>query len=207
MAEPVGSFPGPDAIPDTYRRQAMRWDTDRARSFFEKGWLLRATEGLAPGAQALDLGCGAGEPIASWLIAQGYALTGADVADEMLALARDRFPQAEWIRADMRTLSLGRQFDLIVAWDSFFHLSPAAQRQMFPIFARHLSPGGRLLFTSGPAAGEAWGRVGEEAVYHASLAAGEYASLLTDNGLNLRGYLAEDADCDRHSVWLAQRGF
>ena len=186
--------PGPEEIPATYARQAKAWDRGRARAFFERGWLEMAARGLAPGASVLDLGCGAGEPVAGWLIGQGFALTGVDAAPEMLALSRARFPGAEWICADMRGLDLGRRFELIVAWDSFFHLAPAAQRAMFPVFAAHLAPGGRLLFTSGPAAGEVWGRVGTEAVYHASLAPEAYAALLAQNGMDLRAFIAEDED-------------
>lgn len=197
--------PGPEAIPATYARQAAAWDRGRSRAFFERGWLERAAAGLAPGAAVLDLGCGAGEPVAGWMIAQGHALTGVDLTEEMLAIARARFPGADWIRADMRGLALGRRFDLIVAWDSFFHLAPGAQRAMFPVFAAHLAPGGRLLFTSGPAAGEVWGRVGDEAVYHASLAPEDYAALIASNGMDLRAFIAEDHECGGHSVWLARR--
>jgi hypothetical protein len=41
----------------------------------------------------------------------------------MIALARDRMPEQEWIVADMRRLALGRRFDGILAWDSYFHLA------------------------------------------------------------------------------------
>ena len=53
---------------------------------------------------------------------------------------------------------------------------------MFPVFARHLVPGGALLFTSGPGDGEAVGAVGGAAVYHASLSPAAYAGLLEANG-------------------------
>lgn len=197
--------PGPEAILATYRRQAVQWDRGRNRGLFERGWLERAARGLGAGAAVLDLGCGAGAPIAEWLIGQGFGVTGIDASPEMLALARGRFPQARWIRADMRGLALGRRYDLLIAWDSFFHLSPDDQRAMFPVFAAHLVPGGRLMFTSGPGAGEAWGRVGEEAVYHASLSPDEYVALMAANGMDLRGYLAEDPECDFHTIWLARR--
>jgi len=48
----------------------------------------------------------------------------------MIALARARLLDDEWIVADMRHLALGRQFDGILAWDSYFHLSQDAQRAM-----------------------------------------------------------------------------
>ncbi|QPH55065.1 class I SAM-dependent methyltransferase [Pontivivens ytuae] len=195
----------PDDILSTYRRQAATWDRGRPTGVFEQPWLNRLAALLPSGGHVLDLGCGSGVPIARWLMQRGFAVTGVDGAPEMLELARAHLPEAEWIEADMRTLALDRRFDGIVAWDSFFHLTPDAQRAMFPIFAAHLAPGGALMFTSGPAAGEAWGRVGGEPVYHASLDPEEYVALMAAEGLTLRGYLAEDPDCDRHTVWLARR--
>jgi hypothetical protein len=123
----------------------------------------------------------------------------------MLALARARFLEGEWVRADVRGLDLGRRLGGVLAWDSFFHLTREDQRAMFPVFARHLVPGGALMFTSGPADGEAAGAVGGAPVYHASLSPAAYAALLEAHGFVVRAFLAEDADCSGHSVWLARR--
>lgn len=189
-----------------YAAAAAGWDRSRSRRLFERGWLERFLA-LVPEAApvpVLDLGCGSGEPIARHLIHAGRPLTGVDFAGPMLEIARARFPGAEWIEADMRGLALGRRFGGIVAWDSFFHLTPEEQRAMFPVFAAHLAPGGALLFTSGPAAGEAMGAVEGAPVYHASLSPADYAALLEANGLLARAFIADDPDCAGHSVWLAQ---
>jgi SAM-dependent methyltransferase len=188
----------------TYEAHAEAWDRRRLRVLFERGWLDRFTALVPPGAPVLDLGCGAGEPIARYLIEAGHPLTGIDFTEAMLAIARRRFPGQEWLRADMRGLALGRRFGGILAWDSFFHLTPEDQRAMFPVFARHLAPDGALLFTAGPDAGEAFGTVEGDAVYHASLSPADYAAELESNGLIARAFIAEDPECDRHSVWLAR---
>ena len=104
----------------------------------------------------------------------------------------------------MRTLALDQPFDGLIAWDSFFHLSHAHQRRMFPIFRRHAAPGAALLFTSGPAHGEAIGSYRGEPLYHASLSEAEYRALLAANGFAVVRQVAEDADCGGHTVWLAQ---
>jgi SAM-dependent methyltransferase len=195
----------PEAIPSVYERAAAGWDRRRSRALFERGWLERFAALVPEGAAVLDLGCGAGEPIGAWLMERGYRVTGVDVAEAMLAICRRRWPEGEWLRADMRGLDLGRQFGGIVAWDSFFHLSAEDQRAMAPVFARHLAPGGALLFTSGPDAGEAVGAVEDLPVYHASLSPAGYAAALEGAGLVVRAFVAEDEGCDRHSVWLARR--
>jgi SAM-dependent methyltransferase len=191
-------------IRGVYEAKAEAFDRRRDRTLFEKGWLDRF-RALMPDAPVLDLGCGAGEPIARYLIEAGHPVTGVDFSRPMLAITRDRFPEQVWIAADMRRLDLGRRFGGVVAWDSFFHLTRRDQRAMFPVFARHLVPGGALLFTSGPRDGEAIGAVEGEPVYHASLSPAGYAAALEASGFELRAFVAEDAECAGHSVWLARR--
>lgn len=195
----------PDRTRQVYRDHATAFDRLRTRALFERGWLDRFAAALPAQGEVLDLGCGAGDPIAAYLIGRGLHLTGADAAPEMIALARARLPLGEWIVADMRGLALGRQFDGIVAWDSFFHLEPDDQRAMFPVFAAHLKPGGALLFTSGPEATEGVGHVSGHEVYHASLSPAEYAARIEAAGLVVRAFFADDPDCDLHSVWLARK--
>lgn len=123
----------------------------------------------------------------------------------MIALFRANLPGESADVSDMRTLTLGRAFDGLIAWDSFFHLPPAGQRQMFPVFRDHAAPGAPLLFTSGPAAGEAIGLLEGEPLYHASLDPDEYRALLAENGFALVAHVAEDPDCGWHTVWLARK--
>jgi SAM-dependent methyltransferase len=201
----VPDAPGsPGAIRAVYEAKAAAFDRLRSRALLERPWLDRVHALVPARAPHLDLGCGTGEPSARHQKAAGPPVTGVDVAEPMLASARARLPEAAWLHADMRGLDLDRRFGGIVAWDSFFHLTRDDQRAMFPVFARHLAPGGALLFTSGPQDGEAVGAVDGAPVYHASLSPAAYAGLLEANGLAVRAFVAEDPDCDRHTVWLAR---
>ena len=195
----------PGATRAVYDRQAQAYDRERSRALFEARWLARFAARLPSGGRVLDLGCGGGEPIARWFIGEGFAVTGVDFSPPMLEIARARWPRGDWREADMRTLDLGETFDGIVAWDSFFHLSPDEQRGCIARLARHLAPRGVLLLTVGPEAGEAEGCVGGEPVYHASLSPAEYAACLERNGLRLTGFLAEDPETDSHSVLMARK--
>lgn len=195
----------PEDIAGIYERRAREFDAGRSRALFERGWLERFAALLPQDAAVLDLGCGHAEPIAAWLIAQGCSVTGVDTAPSLLALCRQRFPRHHWLERDMRGLVLDGQFGGIVAWDSFFHLAHDDQRAMFGVFRRHAAPGAALLFTSGPAHGEAIGDHAGEALYHASLAPEEYRALLAASGFEVVAHKANDADCAGHTVWLAQR--
>jgi SAM-dependent methyltransferase len=194
-----------DRIIDLYQRRAREWDEARGRSLLERGWIDRFTALLPAGGAVLDVGCGSGEPIAHHLIESGFAVSGIDSAPAMIELCRSRFAAGTWQVADMRTLALGRRFEGLIAWDSFFHLRPEDQRAMFPIFAAHAAAGAALMFTSGPAFGEAIGSFEGEPLYHGSLDPAEYRALLDAQGFEVVAHVAEDATCGGHTVWLARR--
>jgi len=69
----------------------------------------------------------------------------------------------------------------------------------------HARTGAPLLFTSGPAFGEAIGTLEGEPLYHASLGPQEYRLLLDRNGFDVVAHVAEDPDCGGRTVWLARR--
>jgi SAM-dependent methyltransferase len=193
-----------DGIIGLYRRHAHAWARERGNHLFETAWLDRFRALVPAGGAVLDIGCGTAEPLARYLIENGCDVTGVDAAPEMIAMCRDRFPDRNWYVEDMRILSLDRMFNGLLAWDSFFHLNHDDQRRMFPVFREHAAPRAALMFTSGPSQGEAIGSFGDEPLYHASLDASEYRALLDANGFEVVMHLAEDPDCGRHTIWLAQ---
>ena len=197
----------PEDILPTYDRVAEEFHAQRNKRLFEKPSLDRML-GIAPRNQSprrlLDLGCGSGAPIATYLAERGMAVTGVDGAANMVRLFSQTLPRASAVHADMRTLDLGETFDAILAWNSFFHLSPVHQRAMFAIFASHAAPNAALMFTSGPTVGEVWGQAGGAQVYHASLGEDENRALLGAHGFKVIDYRPEDPDCNGHTVWLAR---
>lgn len=195
---------GPDDILATYAVEATLWARQRGQSLWEAPALEACVAGRGAPLQVLDLGCGSGQPIAQWFVARGDRVTGVDGCAPMLEECAARVPEVTRVLADMRGLSLGRRFDIILAFNSFFHLSMAAQRAMFPVFAAHAAPDARLLFTSGPGAGEAMGTVGNSPIYHASLAPEEYRALLDRAGFEVIWFRSEDTELKGHSVWLAR---
>ncbi len=193
------------SIIDLYRRHAAAWTTARGTVLTERVWLDRFVRLVRPKASVLDIGCGSGEPIARHLCGEGHPVTGVDASLEMIAMFRANLPDQTAELADMRSLDLGQTYGGLIAWDSFFHLRPDDQRRMFPIFRRHAEPRAPLLFTSGPAFGEAIGTLEGDPLYHSSLDPDEYRQLLDWNGFDVMGHVAEDPDCTGHTVWLSRR--
>ncbi|MBO0334975.1 class I SAM-dependent methyltransferase [Sneathiella sp. CAU 1612] len=190
---------------DVYERNAERFDAERSKTLFERNWLDRFLSLIPEKGYVLDLGCGAGDPIARYILSKGYILAGIDASAAMLRLAERRFPAGDWRQMDMRSLDLQERFHGIIGWDSFFHLSREEQRLVLPKLAAHLQSGGALLLTVGPTDGEVAGHVGDDAVYHASLSIEEYISILASGGLKVVDFRPEDPDCGQRSVLLAQK--
>jgi SAM-dependent methyltransferase len=193
-----------ERIVGLYEENAAAWDRQRGRDLFEKPWLDRFLALLPPAPRILDIGCGMGEPVAAYLIGRGARVTGVDSSPSLVALARERLPEHEWIAVDMRALALGRRFDGLLAWHSFFHLAPEDQEPMFPRFAAHAQPGAALMFTSGWSRGEAIGSWQGEPLYHGSLDTAEYRALIEENGFAVVDHRIQDPGCGDATIWLAQ---
>ena len=194
-----------ERIAEVYEAVAAEFDRARSGRLIERAYHERVLATLPPRSEILDLGCGAGDPVARFYVEAGHRVTGVDVSQAMLELCRRRFPDHDWLRHDMRTLNLKKCFGAIIAWDSFFHLPPDGQRAMFPVFAQHAAPGAALLFTSGTEEGASVGSMFGRDVYHASLATAEYARLLSEHGFTVSLHRVADPDCGEHTVWLAHR--
>ncbi|ENU93458.1 hypothetical protein F971_00968 [Acinetobacter vivianii] len=191
-------------IIELYQRYAQEWIEIRGKGLSEKVWLDRFLSLLPISANILDLGCGSAQPIAAYFIAQGHQVTGVDASEYMIEMARQSFPEQVWMQQDFREYFTEQKFQGIVAWDSFFHLTQDDQRKMFKRFAEYAQSGTALMFSSGPAQGEVIGSLFGEPLYHASLSAEEYQTLLQDNGFKLIKMIAEDVECTGHTIWLAQ---
>jgi len=194
-----------DRIIGHYETHAAAWDRDRQNSdWIDKVWHTRFIDRLGRGARVLDLGCGSGWPVAQYMAERGLRVTGVDASPTMISFCRDRLPDQEWIVADMRQLALGRRFDGILAWDSFFHLGYDDQRRMFKIFADHASGGTILMFNTGPQHGEAVGEYLGDPLYHASLSPTEYQALIARFGFRVLHHAINDAQAGGRTVWLCE---
>ncbi|NNF02822.1 MAG: class I SAM-dependent methyltransferase [Rhodothermales bacterium] len=190
---------------DIYERHAARFDAERPKRLHERQWLDRFLKLVRPGGRILDLGCGAGDPITTYLRSRGFDIVGADASRAMISIARERYPGGDWRRLDMRELELPERFDGVISWNAFFHLMPDEQREVLRRIVEHMNAAAAFLLTVGPEAGEVTGRVGGEVVYHASLAPDEYSGLLADMGIDVVEFVAEDPACDEQTVLLARK--
>lgn len=133
-----------------YARSAQIYD--RMYAFRDYGLHARsllevlAAERNRAGGTLLEVGCGTGR-VLEQLTGRFDSLSGLDINEEMLGIARQRLPEADFVLGDMRDFQLSRQFDIIlclfgtVAFAKTVEDLHRAVRNM----AGHLADGGVLV--------------------------------------------------------------
>ncbi|MCR5445606.1 MAG: bifunctional demethylmenaquinone methyltransferase/2-methoxy-6-polyprenyl-1,4-benzoquinol methylase UbiE [Bacteroidales bacterium] len=125
-----------DKIARTYDRlnRLMTLGLDRC-------WRKRAVKGLH--GEILDVACGTGD-MAVNLVRQGCTVTGVDISEEMLAIAKQKAPDATYIVADAEQLPFeDKTFDAVTCAfgvRNFLHLKQGLDEMI-----RVLKPGGRMV--------------------------------------------------------------
>lgn len=98
---------------------------------------------LPQGARVADIGCGTGAFTAP-LYERGYAPTGLDISPKSIALARQKFPQIEFVEGDAENTPFADGSLDGVLLSGIVHHFPDPRRLAYEVF-RVLKPGGRFM--------------------------------------------------------------
>jgi len=95
----------------------------------------------------LDIACGTGAQAA--YLQEYFTVTGIDICDEMLEVAKRKVRNASFINADMCNFNLHNQFDVIVnLYGSIGQVESLEHMQMaMNCVSKHLKPGGIFILT------------------------------------------------------------
>jgi predicted TPR repeat methyltransferase len=177
-------------VSTAYDRSAEQWRATRPRELYPvvSRLLDVALVGAPSHARVLDIGCGAGVPLTRALEARGFRVTGLDFSARLLEIARTEVPAATFILGDMRSVTsreIGDEYDLIVAWDSVFHVPRENHADVFARFASWLRPGGRLLLSLGGSAWEGTSEMLGETFFYSGFDPEESLRLLEAAGFSI----------------------
>ncbi|RQV99296.1 class I SAM-dependent methyltransferase [bacterium] len=111
-----------------------------SKALFE--WMEQYAE--IPVRSLLHLGCGAGHH--DYTLKKSLQVTGVDLNDSMLKLARELNPDVEYHQGDMRSVRLNKQFDAVTIFDSVGYMTSEEElKQAVETAKAHLNDGGVLL--------------------------------------------------------------
>lgn len=132
-----------------YDKLAEKYQTIRD-TFDSKKELDEFASLMPKNAKVLDVGCGAGVPVAQFLVERGFDVTGIDFSESMLKLARKNVPKAIFILKDMTELDFeADSFDGLTAFYSIIHVPREKHLSLFQSFHRILKPEGIMLISLG----------------------------------------------------------
>ena len=138
-----------ETVREGYDRLVERYQT--IRHAFDNSQELGEFASLLPKhAKVLDVGCGAGVPVAQFLVERGFDVTGIDFSKNMLKLARKNVPKARFLLKDMTKLDFeADSFDGLTAFYSIIHVPREKHFALFQSFHRILKPKGIMLISIG----------------------------------------------------------
>jgi SAM-dependent methyltransferase len=190
---------GYDEVANVYLE---RFDVSTVR----QKWVGRLIDGLpASGGRVLDLGCGAGIPVARDLAALGHAVVGVDGSAQQVVRARRNVPKATFLEADMCEVAFEvGSFHAVGAFYSITHIPPTQQGPLIANIAAWLKPGGMFVASFGSGAvGEWTGKWLGTTMYFGHSGEAETLRCLADSGLIVRDSSVEKQDNEEAAfMWI-----
>lgn len=136
-------------VKDAYNKCAVNYSQYRF-IFKNKKYLEELNGYLENGSKILDVGCGAGIPIDDYLISKGHKLTGVDISEKQIELARINVPKATYLINNMSEMNFpSNSFDAIVSFYAIFHIPKEEHLELFKKIYSFLKNGGLFLATLG----------------------------------------------------------
>ncbi|MBD3197732.1 MAG: methyltransferase domain-containing protein [Candidatus Lokiarchaeota archaeon] len=105
---------------------------------------------LPSNGKVLDVGAGAGIPTAKYLVNRGFDVTGIDISETMINLAKKNVPSANFIKMDINNITLPiNSFDGLVSVYTLFHIPRDNHQKIFNNFNELLKPNGLMMINIG----------------------------------------------------------
>lgn len=130
----------------------IKWDSEKYTSNFsfvhQYGNDVMELIDFDKAAYAIDLGCGNGA-LTKRLQEKGLDVCGIDASEEMLSVARSKYPDISFVCADATGFSVDRQADVVFSNAVFHWIEKEKQPKMLACVSRALKIGGQFVFELG----------------------------------------------------------
>jgi cyclopropane fatty-acyl-phospholipid synthase-like methyltransferase len=133
-----------------YNKAAKNYSSEFRDQFKNEPHLEMLVNKLEKGSKILDVGCGAGKPVDSYLIEHEMQVIGIDISEEQIQLAKQFVPSATYSVKDMSDLVEGEySVEAVVSFYAVFHTPRENHQYLLTTFNSFIKPGGYLLVTMG----------------------------------------------------------
>lgn len=136
-----------------YKKFAKYYDKIYEKTNYQKEaefikWAVK-TYKSSQGYELLDVACGTGAH--AHILKNDFKITGFDISEEMLEIARKKLPNIHFIKGDMKKMDLGHKFDVLICMFSAINYNTTLQELKITLtnFYNHLKVGGVLIFDMG----------------------------------------------------------
>lgn len=125
---------------------ADKWDDDMIRNDAVIDKILDVSK-FEKGVSVLDVACGTGVLIPDYAKRNVTDITGIDISSNMVKIAKQKFPQINFICGDAESHTFGRTFDRIMIYNAFPHFPN--QDKLIKHLSSFLNIGGVLTVAHG----------------------------------------------------------
>jgi len=192
------------SIGNKYDKIAKWWDEEHKNSNYGVSQIERAIKFCKKRNNALDIGCGSGGRITNKLISEGFKVTGVDASIEMIKLAKQKHPSSNFIHSDICNWNTDKKFDLVIAWDSIFHLPLKKQKPVLNKLCKFTAKNGILIYTFGDDIGQHTSNWKNDTFNYSSIGVNENLKILLKNKFILR-HLESDQFPEKHMYIIAMK--
>lgn len=116
---------------------------------FERSLCDELLERLPKRAKLLDLGCGVGLPYDRYFVKNGCSVTGVDISERHVELAKRNVPEAQFKVGDFFASTGSAKFDAIVSLYAIFHIPRTEHAKLLAHLHAKLKRHGLILITLG----------------------------------------------------------
>ena len=196
----------PQQTANNYDKLASHWNGDEFNRSNGIAQHRRAIRFAVRKQNGIDVGCGSSGRIIELMISEGFEAEGLDISPEMIRIAKQRHSEVVFHLADIGSWDFPKKYDLISAWDSFWHTPLAEHEAILRKLCENLNQGGILIFTSGGVdqPSDVTNPFMGQPLYHAALGIPRLLEIISDCGCICR-HLEYDEHPELHLYLIVQK--